>query len=182
MPAFQTIFILATAFLGVFWEAAFPGFRGLLGAQIDFLPPLMVYTALSSGLGTVSLLAFMAGLWADSLSASPLGISIIPLFAAGIAIYVFRELILRDQTFAQMVLGWAAGVGVPVLTLLALFTAGHTPMVGWGTLWQLVVMGAASALLTPAFFLFFEWLKRMLVHQEMPETSFRSDREIRRGR
>ena len=34
------------AFLAVFWEAAFRGVRHLLGAQVDLLPPLMVYAGL----------------------------------------------------------------------------------------------------------------------------------------
>ena len=50
-----------------------------LGAQIDLLPALMVYAALNAGLPTVALLAVFGGLWFDTLSANPLGISILPL-------------------------------------------------------------------------------------------------------
>ncbi|HTL17472.1 MAG TPA: hypothetical protein VL793_09555, partial [Patescibacteria group bacterium] len=131
---------------------------------------------------TVSLLAFAGGLLFDSLSANPLGISVLPLFAVGLAIHLWRDLILRDQPFAQTTLGLAAGVSVPVLTLLLLLTIGHAPAVGWGTLWQLAVMTLGSGIATPVFFLLFEWLQRTLVHAPKFETSFRPDREIRRGR
>ena len=54
-------FILGAAFLAVFWEAAFHGVRHLFGAQIDLLPPLMVYASLSASLTTVALLAVLGG-------------------------------------------------------------------------------------------------------------------------
>jgi len=177
-----TLFILAAAFLAVFWEAAFQGVRHVLGAQIDLLPSLMVYAALRGNSATVSLLACLGGLWFDSLTANPLGISILPLFAVGFAIQLWRDLILRDQPFAQMILGLAAGAAAPVLELLLLLTIGRAPQLGWGTLWQLVAMSAGGGLATPVLFLFFEWLQKTLVHAPIAETSFRPDREIRRGR
>ncbi len=177
-----TIFILAAAFVAVFWEAAFSGVRNLLGVQIDLLAPLMVYAALRSTLSTVCVLACFSGLLFDSLSANPLGISVLPLFVVGFTIHLWRDLILRDQPFAQAILGLSAGAGVPALTLLLLLTTGHAPSVGWGTLWQLIVMSAGSAITTPLFFLLFEWLQNTLVHSPIFESSFRPDREIRRGR
>ena len=48
------------------------------------------------------------GLWFDSLSANPLGITILPLLAIGFVIQLRRDLILRDQSFAQFVIGVAA--------------------------------------------------------------------------
>src|SRR5436309_2700103 len=89
----DTILVLLAAFLAVFWEAAFQGLRHLLGAQLDLLPPLMVYASLCASLSTVVLLAVCGGLWFDSLSANPLGISVLPLLAVGVAIYANRDLI-----------------------------------------------------------------------------------------
>ena len=178
----NTLFILVTAFLAVFWEAAFNGVRHLIGAQIDLLPALMVYTGLCAGITTVTLLAVLGGLWFDSLSANPLGVSVLPLFVIGLLIHVKRDLILRDQTFAQWVLGLAASAAVPVLTLLLLLTTRHTPLFGWGTLWQLIVMSVGGAIATPICFELFGWLDRTLVHHRAAQTSFRADREIRRGR
>ena len=182
MNWFNTILVLLTAFLAVFWEAAFGGIRHLTGVQLDLLPALMVYTSLSAGLITVSLLAFLGGLWVDSLSANPLGITVLPLFAVGVFIHWNRELILRRQTFAQSVIGAGATLAVAILTLLLLLSTGRTPLLGWGTLWQLVIMATGGGAVTPLFFLMFDWLKRMLTHGEAPQHSFRPDREIRRGR
>ena len=178
----KTLFILIAAFLAVFWEAAFQGIRQLLGAQIDLLPPLVVYASLGTNFQTLCLLALFGGLCHDSLSANPLGISILPLLIVGTVFYAKRELILKDQPFAQFVLGAAASTLAPALTLMLLLTTGHSPLLGWGTLWQFAVMGAGGAVATPVVFVLFDWLQRALVHTRAVETSFRSDREIRRGR
>jgi len=178
----NSLFILVAAFLTVFWEAAFNGVRHLMGAQIDLLPPLMVYASLYASLGTVALLALCGGLWFDSLSANPLGISVLPLYLVGLIIYAKRELILRDQTFAQLALGLAASAAVPLMTLLLLLTTGHTPLLGWGTLWQWAVMSLGGAALTPLCFVLFGWANSALLYGRAPQSSFRPDREIRRGR
>ena len=101
----NSILILLVAFVAVFLEAAFDGVRHILGAQIDLLPAMMVYAALSSGLLTMTSLAVLGGLWFDTLSANPLGVSIMPLFLVGFLIFLRRDLILRGQLFAQFVLG-----------------------------------------------------------------------------
>jgi len=178
----DTILELFAAFLVVFWEAAFQGVRHLLGAQIDLLPPLMVYASLCAGPNTALLLALCGGLWFDSLSANPLGMTVLPLLVIGVAIYASREFILRSQTFAQLVIGLAASIAVPLITLLLLLTTGHQPLLGWGTLWQVLVMGFGGALATPIFFELFGWLHRKLGRVQVSEVSFRPDREIRRGR
>jgi hypothetical protein len=132
MSWLHTILILAAAYLAVFWEAAFPGIRRVLGAQIDLLPPLMVYAGLRTDLTTVSLTAVLGGLWFDSLSAAPLGVSVLPLFLAGASIYATRDLILREQPFAHVVLGFAASLAVPVLTLVLLLTKTKALLLGGG--------------------------------------------------
>src|SRR5688572_32055250 len=108
MNPLHTILVLMAAFLAVFWEAAFPGTSRWLHAQVDLLPSLMVYASLCAGLTTVALLSVFGGLLFDSLSANPLGVSILPLLVVGLAIYWRRELILRDQPYAQFVLGLGA--------------------------------------------------------------------------
>jgi rod shape-determining protein MreD len=178
----NTILILPVAFLAVFLQAALAGVRDIIGAQVNLLPALIVYAALQGGLRAVALLSVCGGLWFDSLSANTLGVSVLPLFAVGFLIYQQRELILRSQRFAQFVLGLTASLVVPLLTLLLMFTMGETPLVGWGTLWQLLVMGLLGGALTPVCFRFFSFVRRTFFYSPATQTTFRSDREIRRGR
>lgn len=182
MTAFQTILVLATALVAVFAQAACPLFRNWLGAQVDALPALMVYAALETNLATVALLAACGGLWFDALSANPLGVTMLPLFILGLALHTQRGLILRTQVFAQSVLGVAASAAAPVLTLLLLLTAGCQPLVGWGSLWQWAVVSLAGGVLAPLCFQFLGWCIRALSYRPARQTSFRADRDIRRGR
>jgi cell shape-determining protein MreD len=122
------------------------------------------------------------GLWFDTLSANPLGVSILPLMLVGFPIYLRRDLILRGLPFAQFVLGAIASAIVPLLTVLFLLNGGKQPLIGWGSLWQLIVMTLGGALLTPVIFALFVWCDRALGYQPRTETSFRADREIHRGR
>ena len=77
MSALNSILILIAALLAVFWEAAFNGIRHVLGAQLDLLPGLIVYAGLRAGLPTVALTALLGGMMLDSLSANPLGVSVL---------------------------------------------------------------------------------------------------------
>jgi hypothetical protein len=182
MNVLQTILIFVAAFLAVFGEATFPVLRHWLGAQIGLLPALMVYAALNAGIVTVSLLALLGGLWFEALSANPLGITILPLLAVGFAIHLRRELILRELPFAQIILGAIASALVPALTVLLLLTGGQQPLLGWGSLWQWLVMTAGGAIATPVIFALFDWCNHALGYQPRTESSFRPDREILRGR
>lgn len=182
MTTLNSILVLLATFLAVFWEAAFNGIRHLLGAQIDLLPALVVYAGLRTGLSTMTLVAVLGGLLFDALSANPLGVTVLPLFLTGLILYRQRELVLRDQPFAQFILGWAASAAVPALTVLILLTSGHSPLLGWGSLWQWSVMALGGAVATPVVFQLFEWFDRALNYRRATEPGFRADREIRRGR
>jgi rod shape-determining protein MreD len=178
----QTILLGVIALLAVFLQGSFDGVRQILGVQPELLPSLIVYAALSGTLGSVALVAVGGGLLLDSLSANPLGVSVVPLFLAGIALHAGQELIMKREIFAQMVLGAAASTVVPVLVLISLLTGEHVPVVGWGTLWQLAIIAAFGALLTPFWFIIFDWLHLSLAYDRATGTSFRPDREIRRGK
>lgn len=182
MRAFHSTMILLAAFVAVFLQAATGTLPRLLGAQVDLLPALMVYAALTAGPLTVAALALCGGLWFDSLSANPPGLSVLPLALIGWLVSRRRELLLRQQWFAQLVLGAAASAAAPLLALLLLLSAGHEPLLGWGTVWQLMVMTALGGAATPLLFRLFGALTRAFSYTEPPRPGFRPDREIRRGR
>jgi rod shape-determining protein MreD len=179
MNRLNTVFVLVTAFVGVFMEAWVDVFRDYLGTQIGVLPALMVYTSLTQSMGLVAALAVMGGLWLDSLSCNPLGVTILPLFIAGMLIHIYRELLLKENLFAQSVLGAAASVVCPLGTVFLLLNGGEAPPLGWKSIWQFVVMGLGGAALTPILFVYFELLNRTFNYQPATQSSFRPDREIR---
>jgi rod shape-determining protein MreD len=182
MIILPNILILLTALLLVFFQGAFSGFRHLLGAQVDLLPALMVYAALTSGPVLMMALAVCGGLLFDTLSVNPLGISILPLLLIGFLLQLRRDLLLRDQIYAQFTLGLIASAIAPVITVVTLLTLEQSPLLGWGSLWQWLVMSVGGGVATPVFFLGFDRLNHALGYQPIIESSFRADREIRRGR
>ncbi len=174
--------ILLATLLVVFVQTAFDGLRNVIGAQVDLLPSLVVYASLSLGLWAFFLVSIAGGLWFDSLSANPLGISILPLFVVGFIIHRYRGLILRDQFFAQVVLGLGASAAVPLITLGLLINTEKPPVLGWFSLWQWFVVSVAGAVATPLWFRLLDGLMRALSYRPWGEVTFRTDREIKRGR
>ncbi len=182
MSPINYILLILSAFLAVYLQSTFDLFRNFFGTQFDLLPALIVYAALTHGILFVAGMAFCSGLFCDALSANPLGISILPLFLVGMFIYLFRNLLLRERTYAQFVLGITAGVMVPLLTLLALFTASEHPFFGAGTIFQLLLLGLLGGLITPLIFRVLDSVGRNFNYATLPESSFRPDREIKRGK
>ena len=68
------------------------------------------------------------------------------------------------------------------VALALLLAGGSKPLVGWGSIWQLIVVALIGGSFTPLCFWFFDRLERMFSYQSISETSFRPDREIKRGR
>lgn len=178
----QNIGLFVLAYLAVFVAAVDNRAADVLGVQIDFLPGLMVYAGLNVGWGLLTALAILSGLWFDALSANPLGISILPLFAIAFVLRWNHELILKDDPYAQFVLGSIATATVPVLTLLLLWGTGQKPLLGWGTFAQWLIHILIGGGLTPVCFWSLQRIHRAFSYPQMAETSFRSDREIKRGR
>lgn len=182
MKALPTILILLLGLASVFAQAYLAWPRRLLDSQVDFLPALMVVAALRLGLPSVVLLALAGGLAFDSLSLNRLGATTLPLGMLGVALHSRRDQLLRDSAFAQFFLGAFAGLAVPLGSLLLIMTAGDTPLLGAGLVWNLAVLSGMNGLATPAAWQLMRWLEDRLMYKPSTELSFRPDREIRRGR
>ncbi len=177
------IAIALTAYVSIFLEALpGTGLRSFLGVQLDVLPSLMAYTAMAQGPFPVAALSVLAGLGFDSVSANPLGITVLPLLSIGLLVHLGRDFILADQVFAQIGVGAMASALAPVLTVISLLGAGDQPLAGWGSLWQWLVMAVAGGLLTPIWFKLFGRIGTLFSYPVLAETSFQPDHEMKRGR
>ena len=106
----------------------------------------------------------------------------LPLAVVGWLVFQARQSILHDQRFAQVVIGLAACAATPLLGVLVLETIGEEPLLGWGSLWQWLVMALAGGLLTPVCFTVLNALQHAVSYPVKQEPAFRSDRQIKRGR
>ena len=176
------IFILALAYVAAFLQAAPDLFRPWLGAPVSLLPALMVYAGLNESILTIALLAVCGGLWVDSLSENPLGASVLPLLAIGAAIFSQRGVLLRESATAQWILGLAASALWPLGTLFVLLNLGRVPLLNWGWAGQWALAAIVGGALTPACFWFLGRLHAALDYPPAAPSSFRPNREIKRGR
>jgi len=174
--------VLLIALALIFGQSSLDLPRRWLGAQPDLLPSLMVYTSLSTGLPGVTALAILGGMGFDSLSANPMGTSIMPLFLVGFTIERYRGLILQNQAYAQGILGLMASAAVPFLSVLMLLNGPVAPLLGWGSLWQWLVMSLSGALAAPLWFWCFGRITHALDYSPMPSPGYHRDRELKRGR
>lgn len=182
MNLINSTLIFLIAFVAVFLQSYSQFFRHWLGFQPNLLPCLMVYAGLTQGWSSMSLMAVLGGLWMDTLSMNPLGVSILPLFLVGIVLEHYRPLILREQAYAQFMLGGGASLLVPVLTLMIIRSRGEQPIAGWRFAWQLAGLTLSGALLTPLLFGAIQKLQKAFNYQPAPEPNFRPNREIKYGR
>ena len=76
----KMLLLILGAYVLTFLQSHWHGPRLWLGFQPDLTPALLVFVGMTMGAGYVSSLALVSGLWLDSLSANPFGISVFPLF------------------------------------------------------------------------------------------------------
>jgi rod shape-determining protein MreD len=207
MKWLNPIIVLTSCYLLVFIQTSLNPVGYLTGTQADLLPVLMVYAGLSMDGISIVLLALAGGLWLDSFSLNPLGASVLPLLLIGWVFHGYREYILRDQVFAQMVLGGVACVVVSVLTLIVIyiipestrdygldldgggvelvsalpFAVARKVLGGWQLLEQVIIKGASGAVFAPILFGILAWVHHSFDYPASVESSFRADREIKRG-
>ncbi len=174
--------LFGVTWIALFAQTQFDVFRALFGFPLSILPALVVYTALTLDLWITSIFCCVSGLLFDSLSEARLGVSVAPLFAVGFALHFRRHLILREQTFARFWLGFGAGFVIPLATLGVTLLGNRQPSVGWPAIWQALFIGLFNGLACPICFRVFDWLKDYFDYQPIPMSSFRADREIKRGR
>lgn len=178
----RIISVLVVAYLAVFLQSRLMFPRHWLGAQVDLLPALLVYTGLSCTLPAVVTVAVLGGIWFDALASNPLGLSMIPLASAGLICHAYRSILLREDLGTQLSLGFAASAGVPLATLGLLIVSGTDPLYGGWFVWRWLVSAALGAVFTPLFFQLFAGLDRALNYTAETTSSFRPDRQIDRGR
>lgn len=182
MNYLNTGILILAAHLAVFLAACKTPLSDWLGIQIDLRPALMVYCGLHAEWATLTIVAVLGGLWFDALSANRLGVSVLPLFLVAFFTQRNRSLILREQRYAQFILGIAASALVPAITGLLLFGTGQSPLIGWSSILQLLWLALTGGALTPILFWMLERFQFAFSYPVISETSFRPDRQIKRGR
>lgn len=176
------ILLFVAAWLCAYAAAEFAAAGNWLGGGINLLPGLVAHAALTTQIGVVAGLAVFGGLAFDVLAANRLGVSVGPLFIVGWLIHQRRRLILKDQSAAQLWVGLGAGLFTPAASLALLSLGQRHAIAGWGAAAPLIASGLANAAAGPGWRALFDWIEETFGEPRADSTSFRADREIKRGR
>lgn len=166
----------------IFLQARFTTFRDFFGFQFDLTPGLVVYAAIHFHFFAALGCAATLGIMYDLLSANPLGTMLLVFTILTFLAAYFREVLLSEEFTAQFVLGAGATFGSFVISAFILYMAGLEPLMGIASLWSWLLVSAGGGLFTPLWFRLFARLDEALRYKEVPESSFRPDRQIARGR
>lgn len=116
-----------------------------LGIQLEFLPALVAYGALTLTRPGLLALALLAGFANDALSAAPFGLTGLAYAAAALLIYGLRQALDRELPILQI----TAGVLVTVIaSLAACFLAGYSSV----RFFKIALLAALATLVTPVLF------------------------------
>lgn len=179
LPVYLLFLVL---WMSIFGQSQFPSIRSLLGIPLNLIPALIVYAAISHNLAVTTGFTLFAGLALDSLSGSPLGVSVPPFFVLGFLLNTQQAILLRDQRYAQMWLGAGGAAAVHLATAGILQLSARAPALSWALLWHTFLLAVFNGLVCPLIFRLFDHLQKLFEYQPVQLSTFRTDREIKRGR
>lgn len=182
MNRLPIILMFGVLWLAVFAQTQFGLLHRWLAVPLSVIPALLVYAALTHGLVLTAAFSVVAGLWLDAVSASRFGVSVLPMFLFAFVVQTRSHLILREQRFAQFWLGAAGGAFIPLFTAGLLQLGQRQPAFTRGTWWQLLVLALFNGIVCPLVFRFFDKLNRAFNYQPLETQSYRTDRQMVRGR
>lgn len=138
-------------------QARLPTLWWLGGVRLELLPALVVYASLTVRRGHAIILALVAGMMQDALSAAPFGLSALAYGISALWITGMGEILDRDLPWVQ--LGAGALTSAAVATI-AFFAVG----VSFGALCKMVVVAASSGITTVVLFFAIDYARAVWGH------------------
>ena len=179
----KMLLLILGAYALTFLQSHWHGPRLWLGFQPDLTPALLVFVGMTMGAGYVSSLALVSGLWLDSLSANPFGISVFPLFFIGWIVFCIREKIMIREFMAQLYLGVIASLIVFLLQLILLRMLAFSPMIGWEMVFWSFLNAFFCGVSVPLFNFLNKVFIRWFSHSSYePNKWLNNNRQIVRGK
>ena len=148
---------IAGIMLAAALQARMPTLWWLGGIRLELLPALVVYCSLTLRRGHAILLALVAGLMQDALSAAPFGVSALAYGLSAFLITGMGDVLDRDLPWVQMGAGALTSVAVAVI---AFCTVG----VSFGALFKLAVVAATSGVTTVVLFFALDYARAVWGH------------------
>ena len=141
----NTLIAIAGILIAVALQARMPTLSWLGGVRMEFLPALVAYVALTMHRRRALVLALVAGLAQDALSAAPFGISALAYGISTIVATSLRGALDRDLPWVQ----WSAGASTSITaSVIAFFAVG----LSFGSLPKMLVVASISGAVTVVLF------------------------------
>lgn len=181
MTRFELLTLILVTYLLVCFQISFEGIGFWMQGYIHF-PTLVIAYSVSTGRREIGFgLCFILGLWLDSLSMTPLGISILALLATRVVAEKVWRNWSGDPYLGLFAPGFAVGILYPLFAVLLMSVLGESPLTGWRFMISLVMSGLTMGLLSPIFFRVLNGLLNTLNFKPISAMRANELREIRRG-
>ncbi|MGC8742470.1 MAG: rod shape-determining protein MreD [Verrucomicrobiia bacterium] len=179
----HTIFLVIIGYLAIALEATlFATIRGFTGINLDPLPAIIACSGLLSPIETIILVSLILGFMFDSISANPLGITAISLAIPGLLIHLGQGILVKKEWQTQFLSGVFAGALQPFISLFLLITMRYKPIFSVDSVFLISISAVICGFITPGVFKFLNWMDTTFNYSRVKTSSFRQDREIKRGR
>lgn len=146
------------AFFGIFIQISFLPALGFTGAVPNIVVAVMVSAALFYGKIVGLSIGFIAGLIIDLLTGYGLGLSAVPLAAAGFMTGVVAEYINNEHFLTAMACSLIALMMIETFSAMVLYLSRMNIVISWHVIWMSMLTMLETMLAAGAFHL---WLDRI---------------------
>jgi cell shape-determining protein MreD len=141
----NTLIAIAGILIAAALQARMPTLWWLGGVRLEFLPPLVAYAALTMPRRRALMLALVAAMTQDALSAAPFGVSALAYGMAAVLLSSLRDALDRDLPWVQL----GAGALMSAATaIIAFFVVG----ISVAAVLKMIVVASISGVLTVILF------------------------------
>jgi cell shape-determining protein MreD len=138
-------------------QARLPTLWWLGGVRLELLPPIVVYVSLTMTRGRAIVLALVAGMMQDAMSAAPFGLSVLAYGLSALLITGMGDVLDRDLPWVQMGAGALTSGAVAIIAFLAVGLS-------FGALVKLIVVAATSGITTVVLFFALDYARAVWGH------------------
>lgn len=151
MKKFELLTILLAAYFLVCLQISFHSIGFWIHGYIQF-PALAIIYSSTRKLSEISwIYCVIVGLWVDSLSMNPLGLSILTLIACNALSMKTRKALIGKPWLSNFSSGFITGSLYPCLTVILLLLFGESPVTGWRFILSVALSGLVIGLLSHPF-------------------------------
>lgn len=147
---------LLIAIVGILIAAALqvrmPTLWWLGGVRMEFLPPLVAYVSFTMHRRRAVVLALIAGMMQDALSAAPFGVSALAYGIAALLMTSLRDALDRDLPSVQL---GASALTSAAAAIIAFFVVGFS----FGAIFKMVVVASISGILAVILFFVLDYTR-----------------------